>query len=89
MSEIVWEDPPHQMGRRGIWGQRLQPFRDRPGEWGRLPGRFSVSVSSHIKRGIYADVERGDFEARCQNVADGTCDIYVRYVGGGKTKATA
>jgi len=85
MSTIEWGDPPDpQTGPKGKWAQTLQPFRERPGQWGKL-GRFNDGTQSNIKNGVYKDVEKGEFEAvgRNKEIKNGkpTYEVWVRYVG--------
>jgi hypothetical protein len=81
-EEIVWEEPPEaQLATKGKWGRLLAPFRDRPGQWGRVPGKHNTSTSHNIRRGTFNGIGKDEFEAVIRNTENGTGDLYVRYVG--------
>ena len=87
MSDIVWgELPPPQTGKgpRGVWADRLAPFRERPNEWGRVPGEWSSAIITQLKRGQFVGIEADEWEFTSRKIA-GTSpvrtSIYARFVG--------
>lgn len=82
MTDIAWESPPRpKAGRQALWPERLAPFRERPGEWGQLPGRWNTAIAYHIRHGRVKGAEPGKFETTTRNCKDGKCDLYIRYIG--------
>lgn len=96
-TDIEWGDPPEAGSRKvGVWVQRLAPFKERPGKWGKLPGYWLSPVAASIKKGEYNGVEAGEFEATTRvPKADGgknappknKVEIWVRYVGEGASES--
>lgn len=90
-EQIEWgsvpDGRPGGRGRKGVWQERLAPFRERPGEWGKLPGVWNGGSVAAIKSGRLSGIDAGEFEAVCRNgrTVDGSIkfDLWVRYVGGG------
>lgn len=88
-DEIEWGEPPEAGSRKvGVWATRLSHFKDKPGEWGKIPGYWPSPVAANIKKGEYTGVEPGEFEAttRIPDPADtdapgDTVEIWVRFVG--------
>lgn len=83
-DQIVWGDPPVPTSgnAKGVWVARLAPFRERAGQWGRLPGKHSTNTAHLIRTGRFSGIEKGDYEVRTANqTPKGKCEIYIRYVG--------
>ena len=87
MTDIVWGEPPPPSGQRGpngVWVDRLAPFRERPNEWGRLPGEWSGGLITQLKRGDFIGIEAEDWEFRSRRIPDTSpirTHIYARFVG--------
>lgn len=84
-DQIEWGDPPPPAGGPSsqVWPDRLAPFRDQPGVWGKLPGRWPQGTAGNIKAGKLAG--SSGFDAVSRNFKDGWADIWVRYIGEGTT----
>lgn len=89
-SQIEWVDAPPEPKRPtrkpGLWAQRLAPFRDHPGQWGKVPGGpFASNYGSLISNGKVSGAEAGEFEAVVRNLetiaGQRVGELYVRYVG--------
>lgn len=83
MSDVVWEEPPPK--ERGIhtskWLPTAAEIRTRPGEWCRLPQVFLSQRHVGALKTSPAFQPRDEWEITSRKQADGTCFIYVRYVG--------
>lgn len=98
MSEsIEWGEPPASR-RGGIWKERLVPFIEKPGEWGRIPGDFSRDIVGQLQasaRGGRAarysiPPGRWQFSGRSMpDVASGHVALWVRYLGPAETTEVA
>jgi hypothetical protein len=56
--------------------------RTRPGEWLRMPGDYSASTATHIRRSVYAHLRGEKWEARSAAAeTQGRHHIWIRYMG--------
>lgn len=88
MSDIVWEEPPPQVGGkapggRGKWEGVFDELRKHPGAWAKIADDASPSLATVIKKGEAKGCEPGEFEAvvRVSGRIDGRCAVYARYIG--------
>jgi len=72
------DGPRHRKGKHQAFFDAL---RENPGRWAEFPvqGKSSErgSIAQHIKKGVYAGIAPGEFEA-----VNRKCVLYVRFVGG-------
>lgn len=92
-DKIVWEEPPPKRTRAGKsaqsrWVKRLEPFKDRPGQWARIgaPAKYTTLSSRQrtLKMGQAEGVNPEDWEFEIRSPeTDGETNyyLYVRYVG--------
>ena len=82
MTDIIFQNPPttNNNGRRD-WRAIADTLRARPGEWALVAPQSFVATVTQIKKGLYAGMEAGHFEARSVGQNNGRADIYARYVG--------
>jgi len=77
-TEIIWEEPPPT---GGVWAQRIAPFLDRPGEWGRLRDDISHGTTHDLR----LKVRRGalpaglEFRETAKGARPGRAYLFVRY----------
>lgn len=87
-EEIVWGEPPARGGGGGgrrRWSSRLEVFKEHPGQSGRLPGDFSASTVSQLRKGG-GGIVPGEWEFKGRQVpgtgvknAAGVIENKVRY----------
>jgi len=87
-NEIEWGEPPEPGANKvGVWDERLKPFREAKGKWGKIPGYWPSPVAANIKKGEYLGIAKGEFEATTrtppmtEKAPEGHVEIWVRYVG--------
>jgi hypothetical protein len=84
--KIVWRDPPS----RTRWTQRLEPLKERPGEWGRVQvtkkPEQAHSQAGALRAGKFA-VPEGEWEFTSRKTMNGG-EVYARFLGP-KENATA
>lgn len=82
VTEIEWGEPP-ETARRGStdWFAVLAPFRDNPGQWGKLPGDHPTATATAIRRGKFKGGEEGKYEVRTKTIEGSTkrVEMWVRY----------
>lgn len=84
MDEIEWNDPPVRHRRTHNWEPVAAALKERPGQWAKVAaGDAHRQTPYNIANGqINAFKPAGAFEGRSRIAADGTYDVYARYVGG-------
>lgn len=82
---VVFEEPRATKGRKS-WPERLEPLKERPGEWARVFESTTLEnarqyASGLKKPGRYA-LPEGRFEFRAGPLKNGKGGVYARYIGG-------
>lgn len=92
-DKVEFEELPARRTRSGKvypsrWVKRLEPFKSRPGEWGRIgtPAKYStlLSRSRTLKLGEAKGVDPAEWEFQIRSPEPDGKDnyyLYVRYVG--------
>lgn len=68
--------------RRGIWRDRIEALKARPGEWGRFeyPKGSFQATAKNLRDGRAIGVDPAEIECTSRTV-DGKHYVYVRYIG--------
>lgn len=76
---VVWKDPPRYSDQRVVWPERLEPLKERPGDWAMV----YTAGSEASARSTVVRLKNGNLklpEGQFEFDRDG-CDIYARYLG--------
>lgn len=80
IENITWGPPPP---RPETWKDRLAPFLERPGEWGRLAGDYDRRIVSDLRL-RHRPIPPGEWEFECRpasNESSRRIHIWARYLG--------
>ena len=77
-SRIRWEDPPPVTRKSEVaggskWNVIIPRLKERPGEWGRLPGEWSMGFTAFLRRQtvvLEADPVEGCYEFTSRTVTN-------------------
>jgi hypothetical protein len=79
LSRVKWEEP-----KKPVWYQRLEPLKERPGEWGRVYETNKETARKYVWRLIHqpekVQLPDGRWEFKGEIEGD-TGKILARYLG--------
>lgn len=85
MTGLRFEELPDRTGYASKWRTISGELRARPGEWAVVAvvgdAGKSGTTAAAVKRGVYAGMPKGEFEATARTV-NGEHRVYARYIGG-------
>jgi hypothetical protein len=76
------EIPTGGEGKARVWFASLDPLRARPGQWVKGDETYEAGTASRIRRGEYAGIRRGEFDAKIgPKNTEGRIELYVKFIG--------
>lgn len=82
-EDIIWENPPERRTQPTVWPQRLEPLKQKPGQWARIKTGSPASMYSmagNLRNG-QVKVPSGRWEFRSHKINENTGGLWARYLG--------